>query len=628
VSPNITEKGKVDNTGSEIANAFSLQLNSQFFSGSPACSHSGDPANCQGWQQFLYNYSDNTGYIFMQYWLINYDATCPPDWTPDPGLPGSCVINSKSVTLTGGPLTAKDLATVQLSGSATSGGTDKVSLSVGSGQAILVTKKDSALDLARFWNTTEWGVFGDGGSGEAYFGAGTTLEAQTALLATGSSAPRCIKEGFTGETNNLSLTSTPALGSEPSPTIASKQTNGTTGAASCAVASVSSGTWGKAGEVPGTAALNSGGAAAVASVSCPSVGNCSAGGGYSGSGTKAFVVDETNGTWGTAMELSGKTTDAGIDSLSCASAGNCSAGGWYYDSSDNRQAFVANETNGTWGGAEEVPGIATLNQGGYAEVNSVSCGSAGNCSAGGYYLGRTTQEAFVVNETNGTWGRAGEVPGTGPLNQGGNAAIYSLSCTSAGNCSAGGQYEDGSSHSQAFVVNETKGTWGPAEEVPGTAALNAGGQAGIDSVSCASAGHCSAGGSYASSYLGSGIYAYQAFVVNEINGTWGTAEEVPRTAFLNKGGGAVAESVSCSSAGNCSAGGFYRDGSNNREAFIVNESNGIWDPAEEVPGISSLNQGGDAGISSMSCVPAGDCGAGGSYQDGSSNYQAFLVNRN
>ena len=33
--------------------------------------------------------------------------------------------------------------------------------------------------------------------------------------------------------------------------------------------------------------------------------------------------------------------------------------------------------NGTWHNAVKVPGIATLNQGGTAVINSVSCGSAG-----------------------------------------------------------------------------------------------------------------------------------------------------------------------------------------------------------------------------------------------------------
>jgi hypothetical protein len=231
VSTNITEKGKVDNSGSNVANAFSLQLNTQFFSGSPACSGSGTPSKCLAWQQFIYAVSPG-GVVFMQYWLINYNATCPAGWF---SFSTDCYTNSNASSVTA--LTAKELATVKLSGSAASGGNDKVSLSVGSGHATLVTNNDSKLDLAASWNTTEWGVYGDGGGGAAIFGANTTLEAQTSLKATSSSAPTCVKEGFTGETNNLKLASTPALGSEPSPTLGSRQTNGTTGTASCAVAS-------------------------------------------------------------------------------------------------------------------------------------------------------------------------------------------------------------------------------------------------------------------------------------------------------------------------------------------------------------------------------------------------------
>src|SRR6516162_9675591 len=40
---------------------------------------------------------------------------------------------------------------------------------------------------------------------------------------------------------------------------------------------------------------------------------------------------------------------------------------------------------GTWGRAREVPGTAALNHV-YAQVNSVSCASAGNCAAGGSYI--------------------------------------------------------------------------------------------------------------------------------------------------------------------------------------------------------------------------------------------------
>ena len=232
VTSGITEKGQVGGSGSDVANSFSLQLNTQFFSGSPACSGSSDPANCLAWQQFVYTYETKSiGYIFMQYWLINYDATCPSGWYT---YSTDCYTNSNAAEVS--TVTASKLASTQLSGSAASGGTDGVSLAVGSGQATTVTNNDTEISLASHWNTTEWGVFGDGGGSEAIFGSNTSLEAQTALTASSSSAPTCVSEGFTGETNNLNLTATPALGSESSPTMASQQTNGTTGTASCAVA--------------------------------------------------------------------------------------------------------------------------------------------------------------------------------------------------------------------------------------------------------------------------------------------------------------------------------------------------------------------------------------------------------
>jgi len=231
VSSKISEKGKIDNSGSELPNEFTLQLNTQFFSGSPACAGSSDPSKCLGWQQFLYESNNNL--VFMQYWLIYYEATCPAGWLSDSG---DCYVNSVASTLSGAPLTAKSLATLSLVGSATAGGQDEVKVTTGSGKATLVTGPDSQVDLAPHWNGTEWGVFGDANGAEAFFGTGDSLEAVTKLSATSSSAPTCIKDGYTAETNNLTLAATPALGSESSPTMASKQTKGKSGTANCAVA--------------------------------------------------------------------------------------------------------------------------------------------------------------------------------------------------------------------------------------------------------------------------------------------------------------------------------------------------------------------------------------------------------
>jgi hypothetical protein len=180
------------------------------------------------------------------------------------------------------------------------------------------------------------------------------------------------------------------------------------------------------------------------------------------------------------------------------------------DGSGGVQGFVVSETKGVWGQAEAVPGLAALNTGGQAEVTSVSCARPGECGAGGdYMVGFAAEQGFVVSETKGVWEQAEEVPGLAALNRRGLAAVRSVSCARAGDCSAGGGYEDGSFHGQGFVVGEAKGVWGQAEEVPGLAALNTDGAGTVLSVSCASAGHCSAGGDYRD---GSGS---QGFVVNE-----------------------------------------------------------------------------------------------------------------
>ena len=100
------------------------------------------------------------------------------------------------------------------------------------------------------------------------------------------------------------------------------------------------------------------------------------------------------------------------------------------------------------GQAEEVPGFAGLDtgEGHSAGIRSVSCASAGNCSAGGTYTdGSFEEQAFVVDEVGGSWGTAQEVPGIKNLpGTGTSAVVISASCPSAGNCSAGGTYFDAS----------------------------------------------------------------------------------------------------------------------------------------------------------------------------------------
>jgi hypothetical protein len=375
------------------------------------------------------------------------------------------------------------------------------------------------------------------------------------------------------------------------------------------------GRWGKAEVVPGSVALDTGRQGMVVSMSCASPGNCSAAGEYGTPGQReipvhAFLVSEKNGTWGKAEKVPGiaalsKGSQTQISSLSCGSPGNCSAGGFLTDSSSGEQAFVVTQKNGTWGKAEKVPGLAALPaKRSFSEISSLSCGSPGNCSAGGEfeYLNHGLQ-GFVVSERHGRWGKALPIPRM--------SEVDSLSCASAGNCSA---------VSGLFAVSEKKGTWGKAEKFPGLAALNKSRSPFIGSVSCGAPGNCSAGGGYTD---GSGHY--QGFVVSQKNGRWGRAIEVPGLGALNIGGQAEVDAVSCGAAGNCVAVG--RHGRHAQEAFVVSQDNGTWGKAENVPGLTALSKGGSALFFSVSCASAGNCGAGGEYASRSGPDQAFVVSK-
>jgi hypothetical protein len=80
-------------------------------------------------------------------------------------------------------------------------------------------------------------------------------------------------------------------------------------------------------------------------------GSCSAGGYYrvnSNDEYQGFVVSERNGRWGKAIEVPGTAAlnkgFAFLNSVSCAAPGNCGAGGYYTDRHGHQQGFVVSQT--------------------------------------------------------------------------------------------------------------------------------------------------------------------------------------------------------------------------------------------------------------------------------------------
>ena len=387
--------------------------------------------------------------------------------------------------------------------------------------------------------------------------------------------------------------------------------------------------WGKAHRVPGLAALNMGHSAGVNQVSCASPGNCAATGNYSDAqgNNQPFVANEKNGTWGLAIRVPGiaalsKGGGGLASAVSCAPAGNCAVTGVYFDAHGDQHAFVADQKNGTWHTAHAVPGLGKLNPGGTSSADTVSCASPGNCAVGGFYeTVDSIDQAFVADERNGTWGQAIEVPGSGALNGGARANVLSISCPSAGNCTAGGFYEDATISFHAFVADETSGQWGQIHtidiSVTGVTPIN---EERITAVSCASAGNCAATGN-----AGNATGHSQVFVVDEVGGTWGPPHGIPGFDSLDVGVLSDAQSISCGSPGNCATGGQL----NNLDgpvAYVADERSGSWDQVQQVFGGNVAFNTASADIESVSCGSPGNCAASGSYVTTGNVRLAFVVN--
>ncbi len=224
-----SESGNVSGNPPAVANTYSLQLNTRPFTTTVCASH----PSCLGWQQFIFS---NAGSAFIQYWLEKYNATCPTGWNSF-SFPGSTDIycwenGPNAVSFASQPIT--NLASLSLTGNANAGGTDSVIM--GTTTSVTASNQDSILNLASGWQGIEFIIVGDCCSSQAVFNANATINVETTVHYGSTVRPNCVYQGFTGETNNLTLVGAPTLTTQPAPAIETTQSNIPGTAASCAAA--------------------------------------------------------------------------------------------------------------------------------------------------------------------------------------------------------------------------------------------------------------------------------------------------------------------------------------------------------------------------------------------------------
>jgi len=214
-----SESCTLGGTGPQIANAYTLQLNTNFFS-STACSGSPNPG-CRGWEQFIFENDGTTvgsfSGAFIQYWLLQYNTTCPAGWnTFTIGTDAYCWRNNSMGASPAANQAIANLPQLSLTGTV-SATADSVSFF--DGTTVSAIAGDNAVNAAAGWTIAEFNIVGDCCGSQANFNAGASVVPRTRIFYGGTAAPNCVAAGFTGETNNLSFGPTAPATSPPGPAV-------------------------------------------------------------------------------------------------------------------------------------------------------------------------------------------------------------------------------------------------------------------------------------------------------------------------------------------------------------------------------------------------------------------------
>jgi len=399
-------------------------------------------------------------------------------------------------------------------------------------------------------------------------------------------------------------------------------------------------TWGAVKQLGGVSTVTVGvPSSAAPTMTCWSPGNCVAVGTYLDhiNRSRVFVQDEVNGAWKPARSATGTDAQAGgalVSAVSCGGPGDCVGIGGIGGAS-----FIEEEVSGVW---QPMRGVAGLSASVASQLLFVDCPAPGSCTAAGQYESSSgIGETFTTSETGGIWSTYKLMNGSAALGVSPSGAFAAatpdaISCSGANSCAVGGYISDYNSDTAGYIYGEVGGVWEPASLETST---TPGGQnnqfsGAVSTVSCPAAGSCVAGG-----YYQDANGAPQALLVTQSGSTW-SKQEVPGTASLNVSGGisfaggitlgAALTSISCPSAGNCTAIGYYGDAAAVEQGFVANESSGTWSLAAPLPGLAALNAGAShynsgSTPSAVSCPTAGNCSIVGAYTDAKKRIQYFTA---
>ncbi|MFK3983752.1 hypothetical protein ACI2K4_25640 [Micromonospora sp. NPDC050397] len=198
-------RSQIEAGGPDVANAYTLQLNTNFFDTSLCNPNS---PGCQGWQQFIFANDGTSGLLFIEYWLRDYAAfgdptPCPDTWSTSTSFGGgvSCYKDTPATPVAANT-SIKLMEKFALTGDIT-GAETKVTFTPDNGFTLYQHSGAKILDVGTDWKQAEFNVFGYGNGAEATFNEDASIRVRTRIDYGGTAAPLCATAGFTAESNNL-----------------------------------------------------------------------------------------------------------------------------------------------------------------------------------------------------------------------------------------------------------------------------------------------------------------------------------------------------------------------------------------------------------------------------------------
>ena len=248
-----------------------------------------------------------------------------------------------------------------------------------------------------------------------------------------------------------------------------------------------------------------------------------------------------------------------------------------------------------------------------SELEGVFCITAANCWAVGEQTINHATLNLVLHWTGRHWARV-SVPNPGGIRNGDSSELFGIRCTSASNCWTVGHAQK-LFHADLDEALHWNGKKWSAVPTPTPAGILSGDNNRLDDVTCTSAARCLAVGTYGtttSSSTGNSVVALNQAL--RWNGKVWSLVSTPNPAGTSPNHGNALNSVRCTSATNCWAGGTYGTitaiSQSTEHNQILHWNGKKWTKAT-VPNPEGTNAGSVNDIEGLACTAVTNCWAAG-----------------